>query len=150
MTDTNTSQTTLDEDMEDTQPRHKRNCPNDSPDPKDQLPNKNTEICGHCKKKCISTSEALQCDLCSSWVHASCEGFSKKQYSSINQSLDNMMFYCHLNNCVTRSKQFIFANVEASLTSFHGSDNTFQSLVKEQDTIHLILSQLSEKVNELC
>jgi len=151
MSNVNDSQTSFDEDMEVvTHPRSKRGRPNDSPDPKDRLLSKDIDTCGHCKKKCTPTCEALQCDLCSSWVHASCEGFSKKQYSSMSQltkSLDNVMFYCRLNNCVTRSKQFIFANIEATQTA---SDDTLQSLTKEQDTIRQTLTQLSEKVNELC
>jgi len=58
------------------------------------------------------------------------------------------MYYCHLNNCVTRSKQFIFNKVETALTS-EGKESTLQSLVKEQDEIRSTLSQLSTKVNEL-
>ena len=103
-------------------------------------------------KKCSPSSEALQGDLCSVWVHANCEGFTKKQYGSINQltkSIENVMFYCRLNNCVTRSKQFIFNNVEAILASGSNGD-TLQSLVKEQDGIRSALSQLSSKVNDLC
>ena len=57
------------------------------------------------------------------------------------------MFYCRLNNCVSRSKQFIFSNVEASLSS---NDDTLQALAKEQDTICETLTQLSQKVNDLC
>jgi len=132
------------------QPRTKRNRPNDSPDPKDRLLSRKIDTCGHCKKKCTPTCEALQCDLCSSWVHASCEGFSKKQYSSISQltkSLDNVMFYCRLNNCVTRSKQFIFASVEATQAT---NDSTLQSLIEEQDTIRQALTEMSEKVNQIC
>jgi len=153
MSNGNELQTSLDEDMEaDTQPRHgiKRNRPNDSPNSKDQLISRDVETCGHCKKKCTSTCEALQCDLCSSWVHANCEGVSKKQYLSISQltnSLDNVMFYFRLNNCVTRSKQFIFASLEAAVTP---DANTLQSLVVEQDKIRQTLSKLSQKVNELC
>jgi len=60
---------------------------------------------------------------------------------------DETMFYCRLNNCVTRSKQFIFASIEASQEA---SDDTLQSLIKEQDEIRQALTKLSEKVNELC
>ena len=116
---------------------------------------KDVDLCGHCHKKCSPSSEALQCDLCSTWVHATCEGLTKKQYGLINQltkSIDNIMFYCRLNNCVTRSKQFIFNKVETVLTS-ESNESTLQSLkslVKEEDEIHCTLSQLSTKVNELC
>ena len=61
MTDANVS---FEEDMDDTStPRNKRTCPNDSPDPKDRLLSRDVETYGHCKKKCTSTCEALQCDL---------------------------------------------------------------------------------------
>lgn len=147
------SQASAEDDMEEeAPPRHKRGRPNDSPDPKDQLLSKDVDMCGHCHKKCSPSSEALQCDLCAAWVHASCEGFTKKQYGSLNQltkSIENVMFYCRLNNCVTRSKQFIFNKFEAVLASEVNQDN-LQSLVKEQDEIRSALSQLSSKVNELC
>ena len=43
------------------------------------------DVCGHCHKKCSPLSKVLQCDLCSAWVHATCEGLTKMQYGSINQ-----------------------------------------------------------------
>jgi len=155
MSKENVSPPILDEDLEeDSQPRNKRTCPNDSPDSRDQLLSKDVDICVHCKKKCTQTCEALQCDLCSSWVHASCEGFTKKQYASISQftnSFDNLMFYCRLNNCVSRSKQLIFTRVETSLTfPTQSSEETLQSLVEEQDSLRQALSQLSQQVKELC
>ena len=49
----------------------------DSPDKYEQLLSKSTEVCGHCNKKCTAKGEAVQCDLCYGWVHASCEGIKK-------------------------------------------------------------------------
>jgi len=57
---------------------HKRGRPNDSPDPKQQLLSKDVEICGHCRKKCSPSSEVLQCNLYSTWVHATCDGLTTK------------------------------------------------------------------------
>ena len=78
MAENNASQASMDDDN--LPPRFKRGRPNDSPDPIDQLLSMDVDVCGHCHKKCSPSSEALQCDLCSAWVHASCEGFTKKQY----------------------------------------------------------------------
>ena len=41
-------------------------------------------VCGHCNK-CMPRSEAIQCDLCQSWVHASCEGISKETYKFLTK-----------------------------------------------------------------
>ena len=52
-----------------------------SPDKYEQLPSKFTEVCGHCNKRCTSKGEAVQYDLCYSWVHANCENIKKDNYS---------------------------------------------------------------------
>jgi len=105
------------------------------------------EMCGYCGKECTSACEPLQCDLCSFWVHAACEGLEKEQYKSLKElssSLNNVLYYCQLNNCVTRSRQLIFNNVQAVLQSSKvDNDGRLQSLAKEQDSIHNTLSQLS-------
>ena len=58
----------------------KRRCEDDSSPPKVlTMPG---DICKHCNKKCTlkgKNSEAVQCDVCFVWVHASCEGFTKDQ-----------------------------------------------------------------------
>jgi len=41
-------------------------------------------VCGHCNK-CMPKSEAIQCDLCQSWVHASCEGINKETYKFLTK-----------------------------------------------------------------
>ena len=60
----------------------KRMKPSDSPD----VLSKTVDVCGHCKKKCGGEgplNEAIQCDLCATWVHASCEGISPDDYKSL-------------------------------------------------------------------
>ena len=65
----------------------KRKRPNTiSPDTATLLESKRVDVCGHCKKKCTtkgSLSEAIQCDMCYSWVHAACEGLKKEQYKHL-------------------------------------------------------------------
>ena len=70
----------------------KRRRLDDSPD---EL-SKNADICRHCNKKCTKKSEAVQCDLCYSWLHASCEGLNKEQYKLLTQltsTVENVMYY---------------------------------------------------------
>ena len=85
------------------------------------------ETCKHCNKKCTSkgkSSEAIQCDICYVWVHASCESFSKEQYktfSDLSKSFPNLAYCCKLNGCFTRLNQLIARN------------NTFETINKPDD-----------------
>ena len=68
----------------------------------DDSPSKNVDICCHCNKKCTKKSEAVQCDLCYSWLHASCEGLNKEQYKLLTHLYCISLFirqqtsYCNL------------------------------------------------------
>ena len=70
-------------------PAMKRKRPNiPSPDAEILSQSKTIDVCGHCNKKCTAKgpqSEALQCDMCHSWVHATCEGLKKDQYKQLAQ-----------------------------------------------------------------
>ena len=59
------------------QTKRRKPAEGDSPDKYEQLLSKSTEVCGHCNKRCTAKGEAVQCDLCYSWVHASREGIKK-------------------------------------------------------------------------
>ena len=69
-----------------------------------------------CNKKCTlkgKSSEAVQCDVCFVWVHASCEGFTKDQYkafSDLSKSFPNIAYCCKLNGCLTRLNQLMAIN----------------------------------------
>jgi len=86
--------------------RPKRKKPNDdSPDIK-RMP---VDLCGHCGKNCSDKglNEAIQCDLCAEWVHASCEGVSSDDYkllTNLTSSSENVIYYCNLNQCLSRVK----------------------------------------------
>ena len=69
----------------------------DSPDKLSCLLNKSADMCNHCNKECTSNDEAIQCDLCSAWVHASCEDLSHEQYALLCQlaSSANVVYYCN-------------------------------------------------------
>jgi len=92
--------------------------------------------------------------LCASLVHAACEGVDKEHFqllSKVTEKFSNVMYYCKLNNCVARFKQFIFRNVQAVLSpSEDTNEGILQSLAKEQDLIRNSLSELSSQVNDLC
>ena len=45
--------------------------------------NKPSDMCGHCNKACTSKVQAIQCDLCSQWVHAKCEKIITEDYTSL-------------------------------------------------------------------
>ena len=128
----------------------KRRRPDDSPD---EIC-KNVDVCRHCNKKCTKKSEAVQCDLCYSWLHASCEGLTKEQYKLLTQltsSVDNVMYYCKSNKCETRSKQLMFNSIHKTLFSPHDSETEeSEPYTLEQDAIRKEISDLTTKVNTLC
>ena len=132
----------------------KQNYPNDSPDPKGVLLNKKVKICEYCSKEFTSTCDVLQCDLCTSLVHAECEGVDKEHYQFLSQltnKISNVTYYCRLKNYMTHLKQLIFRNVQSTQSP---SENTnggiLRTLAEEQDVIRDALSELSSKVDELC
>jgi len=64
----------------------KRIRPNDTPPDTHILQqSEEVDVCGHCNKNCTIRSEAIQYDLCQSWVHASCEGISKENYKLLTK-----------------------------------------------------------------
>lgn len=42
-----------------------------------------TDICPNCHKEVEEDDDALTCDVCSFWLHASCEGISKVQFKAL-------------------------------------------------------------------
>ena len=128
----------------------KRKRPDDSPEDL----SKSVDVCRHCNKKCTKRSEAVQCDLCYSWLHASCEGLNKDQYKLLTQltsTVDNVMYYCKFNKCETRSRQLMFNSIHKALFPSENSEaNKTEPLVLEHRAIRKEISDLSMKVNALC
>ena len=58
----------------------------DSPDKLSRLLGRDVDMCGHCNKKCTVKNKAIQCNLCSTWVHASCEKLTHEQYNVLGSS----------------------------------------------------------------
>lgn len=66
--------------------------------------------CPKCKEEVETDSKAIQCDLCAAWIHATCKGLSDEMYDSIMVlgGLNNVLYYCDTNNCISRIKQLLF------------------------------------------
>jgi len=82
----------------------KRKRQNDTPpDSRILRQSKKVNVCGHCNKRCTLRNEAIQCDLCQSWVHASCEALNKEKYEILTQltnSVENAVYFYKLNSCL--------------------------------------------------
>ena len=132
--------------------RPKRKKPNDdSPDIK-RMP---VDLCGHCGKNCSDKglNEAIQCDLCE-WVHASCEGVSSDDYKLLTNltSSENVIYYCNLNQCLSRVKQIVFQHFNRTKESSNKTKEISvpPALLSEQQTLRDSVSTLSDKIKSLC
>ena len=131
----------------------KRKRPNDTPpDSRILQQSKKVNICGYCSKKCTLRSEAIQCDLCHSWVHASCEGISKQDYELLTQvtgSVENVVYFCKLHSCLTVNKKLLNDHLN-TLSSDNADLPSLRSLQTEQLNLHKIISKVSAKIDDLC
>ena len=120
--------------------------------------------CGHCNKKCTSRgkfSEALQCDLCYTWVHAQCEGLSKDHYKVINQicnEVPGIAYLCKVNHCCSRFKQLLFF-VNSTTTTVPVDTEISDSLNNQEalsnmcnnmkETLQQSIAEISSKIDRL-
>ena len=82
--------------------KHPRVIDSTSPEKRDeQVRNLPGDKCPHCNQVCTIESKAIQCDLCSNWVHAQCEGipYSKKlwrgkNFGEFGESQQFANFFC--------------------------------------------------------
>ena len=108
------------------------------------------ENCGHCNKKCTSRgklSEALQCDLCYTWVHAQCEGLTKDHYKVINQisnEVPGITYLCKVNHCCNRFKQLLFSFLNCSTADSISVDAQISDSLKNKE----VLSSMCDNVKE--
>ena len=107
------------------------------------------DVCGHCNKTCDADGargEAVQCDLCEGWVHASCENISSKLYksfSSLAKSIPNMVYYCKHNKCQSRIKCIVAEYTKFSLSMSPKDTNRSVEMLSDK------YASLSQSVNEL-
>ena len=121
----------------------------DSPE-KQMISSIAVDVCNHCNKKCSSKGEALQCDLCGHWVHASCECIKCDQYrqfSQLTSSLPNILYYCKQNECANRIKVIVgkWIHSEAGDSDAETSNN----LKNEQEAINTSIQTIATKIQEL-
>ena len=137
---------------------HKRRKPgsDDSPDKSYYVLNKSLDVCGKCNKKCSSKAEAIQCDMCCMWVHATCDNVTKEQYKAIKSlsPLRNSMYYCNINNCLDR-----FNSITSEWIKYQANNSTQletvvtnltqQYLSTEHVALQKAVSDLSSKIDNL-
>ena len=125
----------------------------DKPDTTTLLESKRVDVCGHCKKKCTTKgplSEAIQCGMCYSWVHAACEGLKKEQCKHLTQltnSTDNIVYYCYLNHCAPLNKKLIQEHLD--ILRQNNDIPSLRSFQAEQDNLHRIISDVSLKMEDI-
>ena len=111
---------------------------------------KTIDVCGHCNKKRAANSKSILCDFCYSWAHASCEGLKDEQYNQLTQltpQIENISYYCNLNQCVVAHKKFLYECVSKATQSEDLA--SIRSLQAEQVNLHRIISEVSAKIDAL-
>jgi len=123
-----------------------------SPEKRDeQVRNLPGDKCPHCNQVCTIESEAIQCDLCSNWVHAQCEGISSelyKSFSHVSSGIANMSYYCEKNNCSSWVKQLVFNYLNTGNEQI--DTPSLRSLQTEQANLHCLILDVSAKLDNLC
>jgi len=112
---------------------------------------------GHCGKNCSDKGldKAIQCDLCAACTHASCEGVSSDNYkllTNLTSSSENVIYYCNLNQCLSRVKQIVFQHFSNRTEESSNKAKEFlpPALLSEQQTLRDSVSTLSDKIKSLC
>ena len=128
----------------------KRKCMNSiSPAKVLELPG---DICKHCNKKCTKTGEsskAIQCEVCYSWIHASCEGLNMKEcdlFNKLSASVGNVAYCCNLNHCFSRLNQ-LTANPHCVTSK--DLDQVLKRVVDNHTLLQESISKVSSKIEEL-
>ena len=79
--------------------------------------------CKYCHRDCTEegeNSKAVQCEICYSWVHASCDGLSNEDYDLFNKlstTVSNIAYCCNLNYCFSRLNQLTSGSYTESTTN---------------------------------
>jgi len=103
----------------------------------------------------VRNSKAIQCDLCYVWVHANCEGISDENYEALSQlssRINNVAYFCQLNQCTSRSKQLIAAFINPTTNSNTLSSDQakqFEVVSVKVKNLSMHTSDLESKLNEM-
>ena len=152
------------------QSKRKKPSSKESPDKLYYTLSKSVDTCGKCNKKCTSRGDAIQCDLCGMWVHAVCviqcdlcgmwvhavcEGITREKYKAIKSlALENLVYYCQINNCLSHIKNIINkyiehqAQIPTELDTMV-SNISQQSLTTEYDNLQKAVANLSTRIDNL-
>jgi len=110
------------------------------------------ETCGHFMKRCSSkgkSSDAIQCEICYRWVHASCEGINKEKYKLLNQvasEIPNLVYCCKYNQCYSRLNQYTsVANHDSPVNI----SKDLKSISDQYRVLKTTASQLGNQFEEL-
>ena len=98
---------------------------------------------GIVKRNVLLSVKLCQCDLCATWLHASCEGLKKDQYKLLYQlasSTHNIVYYCSYNHCLDRFKTIMLQSMQNDLTSKFDEIKT---------SLNQAISDLSHKIDQL-
>ena len=109
---------------------------------------KSVDLCGHCNKKCTINDKAIQCDLCSTWVYASCEKLKDEQYNILGSS-PNVIYHCSLNSCANQIKTILAEWMEDSLNLTKSLNESHSKLSLEWENLHKRLTDLSGRLDNL-
>jgi len=110
------------------------------------------ESCSHCSKCCTSkrkSSDAIQCEICYSWVHASCEGISKEKYrlfSQLASEIPNLVYWCKYKQCYSRLNQMVSV---ANHDSHVNISKDLKAISEQYGVLKTTVSQLGSQIEEL-
>ena len=101
------------------------------------------EICKHCNKLCSKKGTSFQCEVCYSWIHASCEGVSNDTYKLFNKlsaSMPNIVYCCNLNQCYARLSQL--TSVANNPPIENVDHHNFQTFIDNHNVLENSVSKL--------
>ena len=112
------------------------------------------DTCSHCMKHCTSkgkSSDAIQCEICYRWVHASCEGIPKEKYKLFNQvvgEIPNLVYCCKYNQCYSHLNQFMITSV-ANHDSPVNISQDLKVIGEQYGVLKTTVSKLGSQIEEL-
>ena len=118
------------------------------------------DMCKLCNKKCTESGEdskAIQCEICYSWVHATCDGLSIEQYdlfinNQLSVSVSNIAYCCNMNHCYARLNQLVanpYGQDIGQVLKPVVAEEIGQALKPIVDSLQESVSQVSSRIEKL-
>ena len=98
---------------------------------------------------------AIQCEICYSWVHATCDGLIIEQYDLYNQlsaSVGNIAYCCNMNQCYARLNQLVANQDIGQVLKPVVAEEIGQALkpiVDNRASLQESISQVSSRIEKL-